>query len=209
MMNICSNTEEQSDPKLIEYRQVVDRVREAGRRDSQEIGKLEKSNPTLNGYGNGYFTSPTPSSDGKLPAKARNARPEQDPDAIAHEVSASRSGGAHLRGKSSIDQAPAFLVTPKGKTKNSRGKGEARRQTSVLNPQRPFSSSPPEEEQAQLGQRLAKPKRDGEARKSQALGDGKTSDFGSQQLFLSEAPDEEMVQADKNTTESSESRHPL
>jgi hypothetical protein len=90
MMNIYSNSEEQSDPKLIEYHQVADRVREAGRSDSQEIGKFEKSNPTLNGYGNGYFTSPTPSSDGKLPAKAHIAWPEQDPDAIAHEVSVSQ-----------------------------------------------------------------------------------------------------------------------
>ncbi|CAM6022035.1 unnamed protein product [Sphagnum balticum] len=140
MMNICSNLEEQSDPKLIEYRQVADRVREAGRRDSQEIGKLEKSKSTLNGYGNGYLTSSSPSSDGKLPAKVCNARPKQDLSAIASEVSASRSGGAHLRGKNSIDQAPAPSVTPKGKTKNSRGKGEAWKnhllndgQTGVLN----------------------------------------------------------------------------
>jgi hypothetical protein len=116
MMNICSNSREQSDPKLIEYRQVVDRVREAGRHNSQEIGKLEKSKPTLNGYGNGYFTSPTPSSDGKLPAKARIVRPEQDLDTIVPEVSTSGSGGAHLRGKNSIDQAPALSITPKGKT---------------------------------------------------------------------------------------------
>ncbi len=101
-MNICSKSEEQSDPKLIEYRQVADRVREAGRCDGQEIGKLEKSKPTFNGYGNGYFTSSTPSSDRKLPAKARSARPEQDLDAIALEVSASRWVGAHLQGKSLI-----------------------------------------------------------------------------------------------------------
>jgi hypothetical protein len=69
MMNICSNSGEQSDPKLIEYRQVVDKVREAGRRDSQEICKLEKNKPTVNDYGNGYFTSSTPSSDGKLPQR--------------------------------------------------------------------------------------------------------------------------------------------
>jgi hypothetical protein len=149
MMNICSNLEEQSDPKLIEYRQVVDRVREAGRRDSQEIGKLEKSKPTLNGYGNGYFTSPTPSSNGKLSAKAHSARLEQDLDAIAPEVSASRSGG-----KNSIDQVPVLSVTPKRQTKNSKGKGEARKSQSrsdgrmgELNPQRSLSSSPPEEEQ--------------------------------------------------------------
>jgi hypothetical protein len=130
MVNICSNSEEQSNPKLIEYRQVADRVREAERCDSQEIGKLQKSKPTLNSYGNGYFTSPTPNSDGKLSAKAHIARPKQDPDAIVPEVSASRSKGAHLRGKNSIDQAPALSVTPKRQTKNSKGKGEARKNQS-------------------------------------------------------------------------------
>ncbi len=76
MMNLCSNSEEQSDPKLIEYRQVADRVQEVGRCDRQEIGKLSGSRPTLNGNGNGYFTSPIPSSDGKLSARARFAWPE-------------------------------------------------------------------------------------------------------------------------------------
>jgi len=70
MMNLCSNSEEQSDPKLIEYRQVVDRVREVGRCDCQEISKLSGSKPTLNSDGNRYFTSPIPSSDGKPSTRA-------------------------------------------------------------------------------------------------------------------------------------------
>jgi hypothetical protein len=155
MMNIYSNSEEQSDPKLIEYRQVADKVREVGRCDSQEIGKLGGSKSTLNGYGNGYFTSPIPSSDGKLSAKVHFARPEQDPDAITLEASASRLGSAHLRDKNSIDQASALSVTPKRQMKNSKGKGEAQKnqsrsdgQTGESNPQRPLSSSLPKEEQA-------------------------------------------------------------
>jgi hypothetical protein len=113
MMNLCSNSEEQSDPKLIEYRQVADRVQEVGRCDRQEIGKLSGSRPTLNGNGNGYFTSPIPSNDGKLSARARFAWPEQYLGSIALEVNTSRSGSAHPRDKNSIDQAPAPLVTPK------------------------------------------------------------------------------------------------
>jgi hypothetical protein len=113
MMNICSNSEEQSDPKLIEYHQVADRVREAGRCNNQEIGKLGKSKPILNGYGNGYFTSPIPSRDGKPPARDHSARLEQDRNAIALETSASHSESDNLRGKSSVDQAPTISVAPK------------------------------------------------------------------------------------------------
>ncbi|CAK9226324.1 unnamed protein product [Sphagnum troendelagicum] len=47
----------------------------------------------------------------------------------------------------------------------------------------------------------------GEAWKGQPRIDGKTSDPNSQRLHLSEAPDEEMVQADKVTTELSKRRH--
>jgi hypothetical protein len=113
MMNLCSNSEEQSNPKLNEYRQVVDRVREAGRCDRQEIGKLGCSKPTLNGDGNDSFTSPIPSNDGTPIERAQFARPAQDPDSNAYETSTPRSGSAHLRAKNSNDQAPATLVTPK------------------------------------------------------------------------------------------------
>jgi len=88
-MNLCSNSEEQSDPKLIEYRQVANKVWEAGRCDRHEIGKLSGSKSTLIGDGNGYFTSPIPSSDGKPSARARFAQPEQDPSLIALKTSAS------------------------------------------------------------------------------------------------------------------------
>jgi len=89
MMNLCSNSEEQSDPKLIEYRQVANKVWEAGRCDRQEIGKLISSKPTLNSDGNGYFTSSTPSSDRKPSARARFAQPKQDLHLTALEISAS------------------------------------------------------------------------------------------------------------------------
>ncbi len=113
-----------------------------------------------------------------------------------------------------IDQAPVPSVIPKRQMKNSKGRGKARKshshsdgRTGESNSQRPLSSSTPEEEQAQLGQHLAKPRGNGEARKSQALGDGEKSGPDPQRLFLLEVPDEEMVQADKNTTELSERRH--
>ncbi len=155
MMNICSNSEEQSDPKLIEYRQVADRVREAERCDNLEIGKLGESKPTLNGYGNGYFTSPIPSRDGKTPARDHSARLEQDRNATALETSTSAPGSNNPRSKSSIDQALTISVAPKKQTRSSKKNGEARnvqsrddRRTSELIPQRPRSSRLPKEEQA-------------------------------------------------------------
>jgi len=59
----------------------------------------------------------------------------------------------------------------------------------------------------QLEQCLTKLKRTREARKGQLRSDGKTSDPGSQRLLLSQAPDEEMVQAGKSTIELSERTH--
>jgi hypothetical protein len=171
MMNIYFNSEEQSDPKLIEYHQVVDRVRGAGRCDNQEIGKLGESKPALNGYGNGYSTSAISSSDEKPSTRDHSAWSKQDHYAIALETSASHSGSDNLRNKSSVDQAPTISVAPKRQTNNSKGKGEARNvqsrsdgRTSEPIPQRPRSSRLSKEEQAQLGQRLVKPGRNGEGR---------------------------------------------
>jgi hypothetical protein len=59
MMNPCSNSEEQRDPKLNEYRQVVDRVQEVGRCNCQEINKLGSGKPTHNDNGDNTFTSKT------------------------------------------------------------------------------------------------------------------------------------------------------
>jgi len=199
---------------LNEYRQVADRVLEAGRYDRQGIGKLDYNKSIPNGDGNGSFTSLIPGSDRTPTAKARFARPVQDPDSNAHETSASRSGSAHLRVKNSSDQAPAPSVTLKVPTKSSKGRRKAQisqsrgdGQTSELNSQRPLESDLSEEEQAQLDQRLAKLKGTREARKGQPRSDGKTSNPASQRLLLSEAPDEEMVQVDKSMTESFEHRH--
>jgi hypothetical protein len=47
----------------------------------------------------------------------------------------------------------------------------------------------------------------GEARKNQSRSNGKTSSSDPQRLLLSQAPDEEMAQADKSTTERSKRNH--
>jgi hypothetical protein len=43
MMNLCSDSGEQSESKMNECRLIADRIREAGRCDRQELGKLENS----------------------------------------------------------------------------------------------------------------------------------------------------------------------
>ncbi|CAK9226322.1 unnamed protein product [Sphagnum troendelagicum] len=130
MMNLCSNSEEQNDPKLNEYRQVAGKVREAGRCDRQKIGKLGGSKPTHNSDGNDSFTSPIPGSDGILSARARFAQPAQDPDSNVTRLAPPELGSAHLRVKNSSDQAPAPSVTSKMQTKSSKGKGEVRKSQS-------------------------------------------------------------------------------
>ncbi|CAM6002718.1 unnamed protein product [Sphagnum balticum] len=89
MMNFCSNSEGQRDPKLNEYQQVADRVRGAGRCDCQEIGKHGSNKPIQNGDGDDIFISPTPSNSNNLSTKDLLARPVQDPDLNSHEMSAS------------------------------------------------------------------------------------------------------------------------
>jgi len=130
MMNLRSNSEEQSDSKLNEYRQVAGKVREVGRCDRQGIDKLGSRMPTLNDDGNGSFTSPIPDIDGTSSARARFARPTQDSDSNARETNAPRSGSAHLRVENWSDQVPTSSVTPKAQTKSSKGRGEARKSQS-------------------------------------------------------------------------------
>ncbi len=88
----------------------------------------------------------------------------------------------------------------RGKARKNQSRSDGR--TSEPFSQRLLSSEVPEEEQAQRGKRLAKPKGTREAPEGQPL-----SDSSSQRLLLSEAPDEEMAQVDKSTTEFSECRH--
>jgi hypothetical protein len=217
MMNLCSNSEGQRDPKLNEYRQVANRVQGTGRRDRQKIGKRGSGKSTHNGHngdGDDIFISPTPGSGGNLSTKDLLAWPVQDPDLNSHETSASLPGNTHLWDKNSTDQAPTPSVTPKQQAKYSKGRGEARKnqsrndgRTGELFSQRLLLSKVLEEEQAQCGKRLAKPKGTGEAPEGQPHSDGKTNDSNSQRLLLSEAPNEEMAQANKSTTELSERIH--
>ncbi|CAK9264584.1 unnamed protein product [Sphagnum jensenii] len=158
MMNFCSNSEEQRDPKLNEYRQVADRVREAGRCNCQEIGKLGNSKPIHNDDGDDTFTSLIPGNDDNSLARGQFARPMQDPESNLPETNASPPRSAHLWDKNSIDQAPALSVTPKAQMKGSKGRGEARKnqshsdgRTGEPNSQRPLPLEAPEEEQAQIG----------------------------------------------------------
>jgi len=204
MMDFCFNSEGQRDPKLSEYQQVAVRVRGAGCRDREELGKRESSKPILNGH-NGdddeiVLNSPTPSSGGIPSVKDLHARPAQDPNSKFHKTNASLLGSTHLRDKNLAGQVPAHLVAPKEQTKLSKGRGEARKnqshsdgRTSDPPSQHSLSLEVPEEEQAQRGKRRAKLKGTGEARECQLLSDGKTSDSGSQRLLLSEVPDEEMA----------------
>ncbi len=217
-MDFCFNSKGQRDPKLREYQQVVVRVRGAGCRDREELGKRESGKPILNGH-NGdddeiVLDSPTPSSGGIPSAKDLHARSTQDPDSKFHKTNASLPGSTHLWDKNSAGQVPAHSVALKEQTKLTKGRGEARKNQSRSNgrtsdppSQRSLSSEVPEEEQAQRGKRRAKPKGTGEAWECQPLSDGKTSSSGSQRLLLSEAPDEEMAQAGKSTTERSERNH--
>ncbi len=216
-MNLCSNSEGQRDPKLNEYRQVADRVRGAGRRDHQEIGKRESDKPTLkghNGDGNEVFISPTPSSGGNLSTKDLLARPVQGPDLNSHKTNTFLPGSTHLWDKNSNDQAPAPSVSLEEQTKYPKGRGEARKnqsrndgRTGKLFTQHLRSSEVPKEEQAHCEKRPTKPKGTREAPEGRPRNDGKTSEPSSQRLLLSEAPDEEMAQADKSMTELSERRH--
>jgi len=157
MMDFCFNSEGQRDPKLNEYQQVAVRVRGAGRRDREELGKRESGKPILNGHNSDddeiVLDSPTPSNGGIPSAKDLHARPVQDPDSKFHKTNASSLGSTHLWDKSSAGQVPAHLVTPKEQTKLSKGRGEARKnqsrsdgRTSELLSQRSLSSEVLEEE---------------------------------------------------------------
>jgi len=83
MMNLCLDSGEQSESKMNEYRLVADRIREAGRCDRQELGKLEN---------NKWFSNETPvhpiaSCDDTPSSRNRPALPEQDPDHCSLEES--------------------------------------------------------------------------------------------------------------------------
>jgi hypothetical protein len=83
MMNLCSDSREQSDSKMEECCQVADKIREAGRCDRQEIGKLGSSKR----ISNDAPAYPISRSDDTPSSRSRFALPEQDLDSISLEAS--------------------------------------------------------------------------------------------------------------------------
>ncbi len=157
MMNLCSDSREQSDSKMDECRQVADRIREAGRCDRQEIGKLGSSKRISNDAP-AYLIS---RSNGTPPSRSHAALPEQDPDSVSPEASIPPTGGARSGDKNSADRTPAPSVTPEEQTKHSKRRGEVRSnqtrsdgRTDNSNSQRLLLSEAPEEGKAQHDRRL-------------------------------------------------------
>jgi hypothetical protein len=200
MMNLYSKPEEQRGPKMNECRQVVDRIREAGRYDHQETDKLGNSKRVHNGDGDNTCTSPTPSNGDTSSSRGRFALLEQGPDSIPHETSTPLLGSAHFWEKNLADRTLVPSVTPKEQTAYLKRRGEAQKnqlrsdgRTGNLNSQRLFLSEALEEEMAQSDQRPTKLKRSGEVRKCKLRSNGRMNDFSSQRLLLSEALEEEMA----------------
>jgi hypothetical protein len=90
MMNLCSDSGEQSDSKMDECRQVAERIREVGRCDRQEIGKLGSSKR----ISNDAPAYPISRSDDTPSSRSRSALPEQDPDSISLKASIPPWGSA-------------------------------------------------------------------------------------------------------------------
>lgn len=160
-MNLCSNLEEQRNLKLNECLLVIDKIREAGRSDRQGSGKLGSSKRNPNGNGGGTSTSLMPSSWDTPSARDLFTLPMQGPSSIPFETSAPLPRSARPSEKSSADRSLAPSVTPKEQTKYLKRRGETRKDhlrsdgiTRRFNSERLLSSTAPEEEEAQLDQRL-------------------------------------------------------
>jgi hypothetical protein len=95
MMNLCSDSREQSDSKMDECCQVADIIREASRCDRQEIGKLGSSKR----ISNDTPAYPISRSDDTPSSRSRFALPEQDPDSISLEASIPPPGGSTIWGQ--------------------------------------------------------------------------------------------------------------
>jgi hypothetical protein len=89
-MNLCSDSGEQSESKMNECRLVADRIREAGRCDRPELGKLENSKR----LSNEAPALPISSYEGTPSSRNRLARPEQDPDQHSLEEGTCPRGGS-------------------------------------------------------------------------------------------------------------------
>ncbi|CAK9210582.1 unnamed protein product [Sphagnum troendelagicum] len=103
-----------------ECHQVADRIREAGRCDRQEIGKLGSSKR----ISNDAPAYPISRSNDIPSSRSRSALPEQDPDSISLKASIPPPGGTHTGDKNSTDRTPAPSVTLEEQTKQSKRRGE-------------------------------------------------------------------------------------
>ncbi|CAM6028029.1 unnamed protein product [Sphagnum balticum] len=152
MMNLCSDSGEQSESKMNECRLVADRIREVGRCDRQDLGKLENSKR----LSNEAHAHPISSCEGTPSSRNRPVLPEQDPDHYSLEGSIRPPGGAPPGEKNPADRTSAPSVTPEDQTKHPKRRGEARSnqtlsdgRTDNSNPQRPLLSEALEEGKAQ------------------------------------------------------------
>jgi len=104
-----------------ECRLVADRIREAGRCDRPELGKLENSKR----LSNEAPALPISSYEGTPSSRNRLARPEQDPDQHSLEEGTCPPGGERLGEKNSADRTSALSVAPEDQTKHPKRRGEA------------------------------------------------------------------------------------
>ncbi|CAK9871210.1 unnamed protein product [Sphagnum jensenii] len=122
MMDLCSDSGEQSESIMNECRLVADKIREAGRCDRQELGKPEKGKRIFNEAPTHLISS----CEGTPPSRNRPALPEQDPDHHSLEESTCPPGGARPGERNSADRTSTLLVAPEDQTKQLKRRGEGR-----------------------------------------------------------------------------------
>jgi hypothetical protein len=109
--------------------QVADRIREAGRCDRQEIGKLGSSKR----ISNDAPAYPISRSDGTPPSRSHAALPKQDPDSISFEASIPPRGERNrgIRTRSIELRHPRSLQRNKQNTRREEEKFEATRRVAM------------------------------------------------------------------------------
>ncbi len=131
MMNLCSDSREQSDSKMDECCQVADIIREASRCDRQEIGKLGSSKR----ISNDAPAYPISRRDNTPSSRSRFALPEQDPDLISLEASIPPPRGEHdlgTRTRSIELRRPRSLQRNRQSTRREEEKSEATKRVAMV-----------------------------------------------------------------------------
>jgi hypothetical protein len=129
MMNLCSDSGEQSESKMNECRLVADRMREAGRCDRSELGKLENSKR----LSNEAPAHPISSYEGTPSSRNCLARPEQDPDQYSLEEGTCPGGGCDPERRTRLIELrrPRSLRRIKQSTRREEEKPEAARRAAM------------------------------------------------------------------------------